>query len=95
MRKRAIRADFYLFSIFFQIVRISGAVFFPIHGTITKKAVKRIESLMTGIVFALLIFKKTIGIFHGDEEPFLYKLFRSICFVAFSTKALAKAGFDG
>ena len=49
---------------FFNIRRASQTMLQPIHGAIAEQAVKIRKSIVTGEIFAISIFKKTIGIFH-------------------------------
>jgi hypothetical protein len=58
MRERAIGAYLYRLSIFFLILRITGAIIQPVHGAITEETINLIYTIMTGIIFAFFIFKK-------------------------------------
>lgn len=90
MGESTVRADFYLSPVFFQISRISRAVFPRVHRAVTKQTVEMLHSPMTREIPARPVFKITMRIFHYAlaSNPFRY-------FFAFSTNALAKAGFDG
>lgn len=64
MGKRAFCTVLDSFSIYINISRIPRTVFPRIHRTVTKQAVKVLQSLMTGKILTRLILKKTMGIFH-------------------------------
>lgn len=90
MGESTVCADFYLSPVFFQISRISRAVFPRVHRAVTEQTVEMLHSPMTGEIPARPVFKITMRIFHYAlaSDPFRY-------FFAFSTNALAKVGFDG
>lgn len=47
-------------AVFLEIPGISGAVLQAVHGTVAEQAVELRKALMTGEIFAIFIFKKTI-----------------------------------
>lgn len=60
----AVTAVLDLSAVFLEIPGIPGAVLQAIHGAVAEQTVEILKSLMTGEIFAISIFKKTIGIFH-------------------------------
>lgn len=66
--KCTVTAYFYSFPVFFKILWITRAFFDAIHWTVTKHAVHLLNAFMTWIIFAFLICKKTIWIFHWDTS---------------------------
>lgn len=66
MRKRAVRAVLYLFTVFFQIAGISRTVFFHIQRAVAKQAVKLTCPPVAGKVLAFSVLKKAMGIFHWN-----------------------------
>ena len=55
-------------AVFLEIPGISGAVLQAVHGTVAEQAVELRKALMTGEIFAIFIFKKTIWIFHSNID---------------------------
>ena len=47
-------------AVFLEIPGIPGAVLQAVHGTVAEQAVELRKALMTGEIFAIFIFKKTI-----------------------------------
>ena len=64
MWKSTVCTDFKCFSIFFFKVVIARTIFQVIQRTITKQTIKICQSLMAGEIFALIILKKFIWVFH-------------------------------
>ena len=60
MREGAARAILDPSAVFLEIPGISGAVLQAVHGTVAEQAVELRKALMTGEIFAIFIFKKTI-----------------------------------
>ncbi len=60
MGKCTVCAVLYLFTILFDIDRISRTVLTQIHRAITEQAVKVFQPLMAGKILTLSIFKKTM-----------------------------------
>ena len=60
MREGAARAILDPSTIFLEIPGIPGAVLQAVHGAVAEQAVKVRQSLVTGEIFAIFIFKKTI-----------------------------------
>ena len=65
MGKRTVRTVLYFSSVFFKIFGIARTIFPQIHWAVTKQTVKIRQSLVTGKISALPVFKKTIWIFHS------------------------------
>ena len=60
MREGAVRAILDPSAVFLEIPGIPGAVLQTVHGAIAEQAVEIRNPLMTGEIFAIFIFKKTI-----------------------------------
>ena len=60
MREGAARAILDPSAVFLEIPGSSGAVLQAVHGTVAEQAVEIRKALMTGEIFAIFIFKKTI-----------------------------------
>ena len=60
MREGAARAILDPSAVFLEIPGISGAVLQAVHGTVAEQAVELRKALMTGEIFTIFIFKKTI-----------------------------------
>ena len=93
MRKIAVYAGFYAF---FGVLKVSAAGFTKTEqGTETKKTVKIFfrDILMTGKIFAICVLKKFVAEFFIFLS--LIHFFSSLYLRHFSTKFLAKSGFEG
>lgn len=64
MGKCAIRTYLDRLSVDLFIFRFSRAMRSQIQGTITKQTIEMFQPLMTGKIFTVPVFKKTIGMFH-------------------------------
>ena len=64
VREGAVTTIFDLPAVFLEIPGISGAVLQTVHGAVAEQAVEICKSLMTGKIFTISIFKKSIRIFH-------------------------------
>ena len=60
MRERAIRTNLDPTLPLINISRIPRTILQAVHGAITKETIELLQAFMTGIIFALLIFKKTM-----------------------------------
>ena len=64
MRESAVTAVLDPPAVLLKIPGIPGAVLQTVHGAVAEQTVEIRKPLVTGEIFTISIFKKTIGIFH-------------------------------
>ena len=62
--KGTVRTDFNLLALLFLIAGRSGTILVSVHRTVAKETVELRKPLMTGIILAILVCKKAMGIGH-------------------------------